>query len=346
MNYRGKQVIVTGGLGFIGSNLAIRLVESGAIVTIVDSSVTGCGANRCNIASIASDVQVIERDIRETGFLSPVLAKAEIIFNLAGEISHVHSMQFPERDLAINTEAQLRFLHECSRVCPGVRIVYAGTRQIYGVPEYLPVDELHPIRPVDFNGVHKYAATMYHMMFWQSGHLDALVLRLTNVYGPRMSLESPCQGFFGAFLRQALTGGNIELYGDGSQLRDPVYVDDVVDAFLRAGVLAKPLERTFNIGTSDAVSLEQIASLLAALSPGLKVTMRPFPQDRKRIDIGSYYSDAALSREVLGWRPLMGLEEGLERTLLFYQENLPHYVKNPLEPASCPLHAVNKTTAG
>lgn len=346
MSYRGKHAIVTGGLGFIGSNLAIRLVQEGAEVTIIDPSIPGCGSNRYNIAPIEKDARVLDCDMRDLDRVSPVIEKADIIFNLAGEISHIHSMRFPERDLAINTEAQLQFLHECSRVRPGVRIVYAGTRQIYGVPEYLPVDELHPIRPVDFNGVHKYAATMYHMMLWQSGHLDALVLRLTNIYGPRMSLEVPCQGFFGTFVRQALVRGSIELFGDGQQLRDPVFVDDVVDAFLRAGLFENPQERTFNIGASRPVSLGYIAEVLVAQCPGLTITTLPFPQDRKRIDIGSYYSDPALSRDVLGWEAHTPLKDGLHATLQFYREHLPQYIKNPHRPAVCPLPAHSAAKLG
>lgn len=241
MDYRGKNVLITGGLGFIGSNLAIRAAGLGAEVTIIDSSIEGCGANPDNIQSIRDRIHLVPLDIGQAREFAATIAKADVIFNLAGEISHLHSMEFPERDLEINTTSQLRFLEVCTRENAAVRIVYAGTRQIYGVPEYLPVDESHPINPVDFNGIHKYAATMYHLMLTRAGRLDAMVLRLTNVYGPRMALNVPSQGFLSTFLRKLTMGESLEIYGDGAQLRDPVYVEDVVDAFLLAGAEPHPL---------------------------------------------------------------------------------------------------------
>ena len=202
--YRDVPVLITGGLGFLGSNLAIKLVEEGARVTIVDASVPGCGSNQYNIAPVQDRVAIIAQDISEAASFAPAIREARVVFNLAGEISHIHSMDFPERDLKINTVAQLRFLMECQASNPGVRVVYASTRQIYGVPDYLPVDEHHPIQPVDYNGVHKYATSMYHLMLARAGAIDTVVLRLTNVYGPRMALDIPCQGFLSTFLRRLL----------------------------------------------------------------------------------------------------------------------------------------------
>lgn len=236
MPYRDLRVLITGGLGFIGSNLAIRLVELGARVTIVDPQVAGCGGNPYNIAPVRERVEVIPHDIGDAGQFAGAIREAKVIFNLAGEISHIHSMEFPERDLLINAVSQLRFLQACARHNPGVRVVYAGTRQVYGKPDYLPMDERHPLRPVDFNGVHKYAANMYHSMLSRMGLLDGIVLRLTNVYGPRMSLSIPCQGFLSTFLRLVLTGKGLVVFGDGKQLRDPMFVDDAVKAFLLAGL--------------------------------------------------------------------------------------------------------------
>src|SRR5689334_8319670 len=222
--YQNRRVLITGGLGFIGSNLAIRLVEAGARVTVVDSMLSGCGANLFNIAPISSNIAVVRADIGQAEEFVTALAQAEIIFNLAGEISHSSSMEQPERDLDINVVAQLRFLLACREYCPGSRIVYAGTRQLYGKPLYLPVDERHPIQPVDFNGVHKFAATQYHLLLTNLGDLDSVVLRLSNVYGPRMALHLPQQGFLSVFLKRALEGQPITVFGDGSQLRDPVHV--------------------------------------------------------------------------------------------------------------------------
>src|SRR5687768_5239388 len=215
MPYRNKKILVTGGLGFIGSNLAVRLAEQGARVVVVDSLMTGCGGNPFNLDPVQALVDVTQADIGDVDRVRDAIRGSDAIFNLAGEISHVHSMRFPVRDLEINTLAQLKFLQAVVEIAPGARIVYAGTRQVYGVPEYLPVDETHPVNPVDFNGVHKYAATMYHLMLQRMGVLDAVVLCLTNVYGPRMALNAPCQGFLSTYLRKLLTGQTLEVFGDG-----------------------------------------------------------------------------------------------------------------------------------
>jgi len=338
--YNNVPVLITGGLGFIGSNLAIRLVEAGALVTIADPQIAGCGANLHNIAPIADRIELIPTDIGDADQFASAIRNAKIIFNLAGEISHIHSMEFPERDLLINTVAQLRFLQTCARHNPGVRIVYAGTRQVYGKPDYLPMDERHPVRPIDFNGVHKYAANMYHAMLSRSGHIDAIVLRLTNVYGPRMSIAIPCQGFLSTFLRLVLTGRGLQVFGDGKQLRDPVFVDDAVEAFLLAGTAPSPQERTINVGGPEALSLRQIAELCAKHGGDLPVTFRPFPDDRAVIDIGSYSTDSSLFGNTFGWKPAVPFEEGLLSTLAYYRAELPHYLDpaNPQPFCSLPEH--------
>lgn len=317
--YRDLPVLVTGGLGFIGSNLARRLAEAGAHVTVVDSLVPGCGANRYNLDG--TGVRIVEADLSEPEALAESIAEARVVFNLAGEISHIHSMEYPERDLQINTVSQLRFLDACRRHNRGVRVVYAGTRQVFGKPEYLPVDERHPIRPVDFNGVHKYAATMYHLMMSDLGDLDAVVLRLTNVYGPRMSLSVAGQGFLGVFFRKALLGETIAVFGDGEQLRDPAYVDDVVEAFLLAGVAKDLPTRAFNIGGHAPLSLASIAEQISG-----SVQKIPFPEHLQSIDIGSYTTDSSLAEKVLGWKPSTRFAEGAAQTLAFYREHFDEYL--------------------
>ena len=321
--YQDRPVLVTGGLGFIGSNLALRLASLGAKVTVADSLIPGCGANRFNLAG--ADIELIETDLSEPAALETSIAKASVIFNLAGEISHIHSMEYPERDLQINTVSQLRFLDACRRMNRGVRVIYAGTRQVFGRPRYLPVDDEHPIRPVDYNGVHKYAATMYHLMMSDLGDLDAIVLRLTNVYGPRMSLNVTGQGFLGVFFRKALLGESITVFGEGEQLRDPVYVDDVVEAFLLAGLARVAENRECNIGGRQALSLRHIA-----LEIGGKVEQIPFPSHLQSIDIGSYYTDSRRAKEMLGWEAKTTLAEGAAKTLAFYREHFSEYL-NPDE---------------
>jgi UDP-glucose 4-epimerase len=325
MVYVGKKILITGGLGFIGSNLALRAVALGAEVTIVDSSVEGCGANPHNIAPIRERVRLLPFDIGQAREFAGAIAKADVIFNLAGEISHLSSMECPERDLAINTTAQLRFLTVCAREAPGVRVVYASTRQIYGAPRYLPVDESHPIDAVDFNGIHKHAAAMYHLMLSRAGFLDAAELRLTNVYGPRMALNLPHQGFLSAFLRRLALGEGLEIYGDGSPLRDMMYVDDAVEAFLLAGSVPRLPSRTYNVGGPEALPIAEIARICSEVAGGAALKFIPFPEALKKIDIGGYATDDALIERELGWKPAVQLADGIARALAYYRKELPHY---------------------
>ncbi|MBY0508104.1 MAG: NAD-dependent epimerase/dehydratase family protein [Bryobacteraceae bacterium] len=319
MPYQGKSVIVTGGSGFIGSNLTLRLVREGAHVTVVDPCVPGCGGDPRNLRDVLDRVRILGVDIAQPAVFEDAIRQADVVFNLAGEISHIHSMMNPERDLQLNTTSQLRFLQACANWNPGVRVVFAGTRQVYGVPEYLPVDEDHPINPVDFNGIHKYAATMYHLMLSRTGLLDACVLRLTNVYGPRMSLTVPGQGFLSAYLRKLELGEPLQVFGDGQQLRDPLHVDDAVEAFLMVGA-ARPLpSRSYNIGGPEALSLLEITRIACATAGLPEPTLRPFPAERASIDIGSYRTDSSRIRAELGWAPQVRFEDGFAQALGFYR---------------------------
>jgi len=336
-NYAGRRVFVTGGLGFIGSNLTIRLVQLGARVTVVDSLVAGCGGNRRNLRPVANDVEVIEADAGAVELLRPYLRRAETIFNLAGEVSHSHSMEFPERDLEINVCSQMAFVRECAAQAPGVRIVYAGTRQVYGRPQYLPVDENHPLAPVDFNGIHKLAASQYHLVLSDAGQLDAVVLRLTNVYGPRLALNIPCQGVLAVFFARVLLGERAEVFGDGTQLRDPVYVDDAVDALLRAGSVAKPASRTYNVGGPRALSLKAIANTISEAGGALPPLFRPFPYELSQIDIGSFYANCERIGRELGWQPAVQLEDGVARTFDFFRRHLRDYLKPGCGYPQCEL---------
>ncbi len=330
--YQGKKVFVTGGLGFIGSGLALELERLGADVTVADSREPGCGANDFNLAEAGERVRLVMADIGDASRIEPALAGSDVVFNLAGEISHIHSIRHPERDLDLNVRAQLAFVHACQRVAPRVRLVYASSRQLYGVPDYLPVDEKHPIHPVDFNGVHQWAAESYHLLFSSLHGIDVTCLRLTNVYGPRLSLLQPCQGFIGVFFRLALHGEKIPVFGDGRQLRDMLYVDDAVEAFLLAGAAAGD-SRIYNVGGAPPLSLLEIARTVAAAAGGCPVECVPFPEDRKSIDIGSYYSDISAIRRELGWQPRTEFRRGAELTVAFYRRFAQHYLNGPVHPA-------------
>ncbi len=316
--YAGRHCVVTGGLGFIGSNLALRLLAEGAVVTVIDSSVAGCGANVMNLAPFADSLRILHCDIGDTEQLRAALDQPDFVFNLAGEISHSVSMSHPERDLEINTRAQLRFVLLCRDRFPGIRIVYASTRQVYGIPHYLPADEGHPIEPIDFNGIHKNAATQYHLLLSRRGELDCIVLRLSNVYGPRMALNQPQQGVLNVYLNAAIAGRPLTIYGEGNQLRDPVYVGDVVDAFLQAGLASTAKWRIYNVGGREALTVGQIAETLtrvARLPPPVRVA---FPDVARSIDIGSYVSDCRRAESGLGWVATTELEAGIGKALDYY----------------------------
>lgn len=317
--------------------MVLRLAQLGARITVVDSCVLGCGANVRNLDPLPDNVEVLRADIGEPECFEQALRERPIIFNLAGEVSHIHSMLFPERDLELNTLSQLHFLEACTRLCPGARIVYAGTRQVYGAPKYLPVDEAHPVNPVDFNGVHKYASSMYHLMLSRSGELDCAILRLTNVYGPRMALDVPCQGFLATYLRKTLTGQRLEIYGDGTQLRDPVYIDDVVEAFLRAGAATALPSREFNVGGPHALSLAEIAAEFSRAG-NLEVPLfREFPSEKKQIDIGSYYTCSARIEGAFGWSAHVAFEDGIRRTLDYCRPRLEQYMDLSVPNPPCKL---------
>ena len=325
--YRGRRVTITGGLGFIGSNLAHALVNLGAEVVLVDSLHPDYGANRFNISGIESRVDVIEGDVREPELVADVVQDREVIFNLAGQVSHIDSMRDPQADLEINCRAQLTLLEACRQRNPAAKVVYAGTRQVYGKPTRLPVDEGHVVRPTDVNGVNKAAGEYYHLVYHSAFGIRACSLRLTNVYGPRQLIRHNRQGFIGWFIRRAVEGSEIQIYGDGAQLRDFVYVDDAVDAFLRAGSSDDVNGDVFNVGGEKPISHRDLVQLLLATAGAGSVRHIDWPPDKKSIDIGSFYSDSSKFRTAVGWQPRVSLTEGLRRTVDFYREHLEHYVK-------------------
>jgi UDP-glucose 4-epimerase len=323
--FRGKRVLITGGLGFIGSNLARQLVTYGARVLLVDSLIPEYGGNLHNIAGIESDVDVNIADIRDQHSMAYLVQNQEFLFNLAGQTSHVDSMKAPDIDLDINCRAQLSLLEAVRKKNPDVKIVYASTRQIYGVPEWLPVDERHPLRPTDVNGINKMAGECYHILYNNVYGVRACALRLTNTYGPRMRVRDARQTFLGWWIRSAIDGKDIEIYGDGRQLRDFNYVDDVVHALLLAAASPEADGQVFNLGHRTYISLDDLAALLLRLTGNGERRLVPFPPDLKAIDIGDYYGDFTRINKVLGWQPWVGLADGLARTLEFFREHRQFY---------------------
>jgi UDP-glucose 4-epimerase len=322
--FAGAPVLITGGLGFIGSALARRLLGLGARVTLVDSLIPQYGGNRRNIADIADRVTVNVSDVRDRHSMPQLVRGQRFLFNMAGQTSHQDSMTDPYTDLEINCVAQLSILEACRRENPDIRIVFAGTRQIYGKPDYLPVDEAHPVRPTDVNGINKMAGEWYHVLYHNVYGIRACSLRLTNTYGPGMRIKDARQTFLGIWIRRVLEGQPFEVWG-GEQLRDFNYVDDAVDAMLLAATSDAAPGQVYNLGDREVVSLRALADLLVRVAGTGRYEVKAFPPERKRIDIGDYY--AAFDRfGALGWAPRVPLAEGLRRTLAYYRAELPHYL--------------------
>jgi UDP-glucose 4-epimerase len=327
--YGGKRVLVTGGLGFIGSNLAIRLVDLGALVTVVDSLVPETGGNPFNIEPVQDrpNLSVRTVDVRDVLAMERLVRGQAVIFNLAGQVSHIDSMLDPFTDLEINCRSQLALLDTCRRVAPETKVIFASTRQIYGrVPEdQLPVDERQPPGPVDVNGINKLAGERYHVLYNNVYGIHTCVLRLTNTYGPRLLVKHNRQTAIGWLIRQAMDGEEITIFGDGLQLRDFTYVDDAVDAFLMAGLNDAANGQVFNVGATEPISLRDLAELLIEVAEMGSYRLVPFPPERKAIDIGSIYVDDRKIRRVLKWRPRVDLREGLTRTVQYFRANRAAY---------------------
>ncbi len=324
-HFAGKKIVVTGGLGFIGSTLARRLVGLKAEVTLVDSLIPEYGGNLFNIAGIEDQVRVNISDVRDAHSMRYLVQGQDYLFNLAGQTSHMDSMKDPETDLEINCRAQLSILEACRQYNPAIQIVFASTRQLYGRPDYLPVDEKHPLRPVDVNGINKMAGEWYHILYNNVYGIRACALRLTNTYGPGMRIKDARQTFLGIWVRMLVEGRPFEVWG-GDQLRDYTHVDDVVEAFLTSAASERSNGGIFNLGGMERLSLKDTADLLVAAFGGGRYLIREFPEKRKRIDIGHYYSDYSLIESVLGWRPGIPLEQGLRQTVDYYRKNLARYL--------------------
>ncbi len=322
----GKRVLITGGLGFIGSHLAYRLVDLGADVLLVDSLIPDYGGNLFNIAEIQNRVRVNIADVRDTHGMNYLVQNQDYLFNLAGQVSHLDSMVDPFTDLEINCRSQISILEACRQFNPGVKIVFASTRQIYGKPQYLPVDEKHPLAPTDINGVNKVAGEWYHMVYHRVYGLRTVSLRMTNTYGPHMRVKDARQTFLGWWIHQIVDNKALQIFGDGKQIRDFNYVSDVVEALLLAGAAPQAEGEIYNLGSSEPINLLELAEMLREINPKAKpFEVVPFPPEKKRIDIGDYYGDFSRITEGLGWKPEVPLREGLMHTVAFYRAHKDHY---------------------
>jgi dTDP-glucose 4,6-dehydratase/UDP-glucose 4-epimerase len=323
--FQSADVLITGGLGFIGSQLSRRLLEAGAKVSVVDSLIPEYGGNWHNVHDIRDRIEVHISDVRDPHAMSQLVRGRDFLFNLAGQTSHLDSMTDPHTDLAINAGAQLSILEACRKHNRDIKLVFASTRQVYGRPERLPVDESHPLRPVDVNGINKLAGEWYHLLYNDVHGIRACALRLTNTYGPGMRTRDARQTFLGIWVRRLIQGQPLTVFGDGAQLRDFNYVDDCVSALLLAASRAEADGRVFNLGSTEVIALKDLATLMIGLGWPGRTERVEFPADRKAIDIGDYYGDYRLIESTLGWKPVVELRDGLKRTLEYYAAHWRHY---------------------
>lgn len=323
--FENKNVLITGGLGFIGSNLAIALVRLGANVTIQDSLSPTHGGNKHNIFPIEQQVKLVLHSCNEFDTLRQSVANADVIYHLAGQTSHSDSMKTPIDDVEANVFATVNLLEACKQENNQAKIVFTSTRQVYGKPKFLPVDENHELDAIDVNAINKMASEQYLKLYFNLFKIKSTILRITNTYGPRIKLSGNNQGFLGIFLRQALLGEEIFIYGDGTQLRDFLYVNDAVDALLWSPISNPCESEIYNIGSNAVMSIKDFLSVLSKIIP-LDCRIVDFPSDRLAIDIGDYYSDFSKFKKNTNWHPNTSVELGLSETIEYYQEHIDYYV--------------------
>jgi UDP-glucose 4-epimerase len=322
--YKGKNVLITGGLGFIGSTLALKLAQSGALVTVIDSLIPGYGGNMFNIEPAKDLVTVNISDVRDRSSINYLVKGKDYLFNLAGTLSHIDSMRDPFTDLEINCVSQLRILEACRENNPGVKIVFAGTRGQYGRACYLPVDEEHPLHATDVNGINNNAGESYHLLYSRVHGIKACSLRLTNTYGPRHQMGHARQGVLNWFVRQVIDGQKIRIFGDGSQIRDTNFVEDVVDAMLLAMVHPETDGEVYNLG-GEPLSLVQFVEELIRQNNSGDYELVEFPGDLKAIEIGDYIASHEKFTRLTGWQPKIDLSRGVGLTLEYYRRYKEQY---------------------
>ncbi len=321
--YYRKNVLITGGLGFLGSNLAHELVDLGARVTVLDCLLPGHGANYFNLAGISQRVKVVKRDIRDKG-LARYLKGQHFIFHFAGHTSHVDSMKDPFLDIDINCRGNAVFLEAVRAACPKARIIYCGTRAQYGRLDYQRVDEKHAFKPVDVYGASKSTGEMLFFVYQRAYGLRVSSLRLTNAYGPRHQMESAKFGIFNWFIRLAMDNSPLPIYGKGEQKRDFLYVDDVVRAFLLLGAKEKTVGEAYNLGCGKAISFRKMVELVQKEAGGV-IEYRAWPKERKMIETGDFLANYGKFAKATGWQPRMPLEQGIRWTVDYYRANKKHY---------------------
>lgn len=326
--YKGKQVLITGGMGFLGSNLAHRLLGLGADVTLLDCFLAGHGANPRNIAGIEDSVEVIRRDIRDEAAVARAVDGCDVVFHIAAQTSHTDSMKDPWLDIDVNCTGNMVFLEAVRKTNPAAKVVYVSTRAVYGAPLQSPATEMTPPNPTDIYGANKFTGEAYHLIYHRAHGIPVTVIRASNAYGPRAQIEKPVFGILNWFIGLALQNKTIRVFGDGAQLRDYTYVDDMLEAFLLAGSRPEAIGRVYNAGAREQVRFVDMVKMIVEVAGQGGHEFVPWPDDYKKIEVGDFVADNSRIEKELGWAPRTGLREGLEKTVAFYRENLKYYLKD------------------
>lgn len=317
-SYRNKQVLITGGLGFIGSNLAVALVKKGAQVTIVDNLLPRQGGNLFNIKPVKNKLKVIFADIRNQKSMSYLVRDKDFIFHLAGQVSHVDSIRNPLRDLSINAEGTLVVLEACRKFNPSIKLLFSGTRGQYGSSARLPVNESHPMNPKGVYAITNLCAENLVMVYDEIHKISSIAFRITNTYGPRHQMLHDEYGVLNWFIRKAIDNETIPVFGNGRILRDFLYVDDLVSALLESGLCDRAYGNVFNVGTGKPTNFIELAKIITKIAKSGSFKFTGFTKERKEIEPGDYYADIRKIRKIVDWRPRIDLETGIKKTIGYY----------------------------
>lgn len=324
---KNKKILVTGGLGFVGSNLAIKLASLGADVLIVDNMLPRQGGNLFNIEPVKDKVKVNISDIRNPTSMNHLVKGMDYIYHIAGQVNHVDSVKDPLNDLSINVEGTLVLMEALRMNNPSAHVIFTGTRGEYGTSLSLPVAENHAINPIGIYAITNFAAERIVLTYHNLHHIKSVCLRITNTFGPRHQMAHDEYGVFNWFIRKAMDNEVIPIFGDGRILRDYLYIDDLVDSLIAIALSDKAYGDVYNVGSGIPLSFIDLAEKIIKIAGSGKVDHTEFTTERKALEPGDYYADITRIKNVLGWQPVISLDDGIRKTIQFYKKYKEHYWK-------------------
>lgn len=324
--YNEKNVLITGGLGFIGSTLAHRLVERGATVSVVDNLDPLYGGNLFNVKGIEDKIRIIREDVINVEKIFPEIEKANVIFHLAAQVSYIDSLTMPFTDMDINAKSTLNILEACRNYNQKAKIVFSSSRMVYGKVTKPIVTENCETNPLSLYGIHKLTSEKYLLMYYKDFGIPSTVLRLTNPYGPRQQVKHSKYSLVGWFVRQAMENKLIKIYGDGQQLRDYIFIDDIVEAMLDCGANDGTNGEIINIGSGTSTKFcDMVSSVLECVKSG-SMEFVPWPDNYEKVETGDISVDISKLQNITGWKPKFTLKEGISRTYEYYKQYMDKYI--------------------